>query len=90
MTGFDMSLQEAMSTQRAVRRVKPDPGDDALVLRLIELALKAPTQQDTQAWEFIVVNLRQRIWHHQKLSEEVKRGLLEELKSIPVEEYKKK
>jgi len=55
MTGLDMSLQEAMSTQRAVRRVKPDPVDDALVLRLIELAQKAPTQQDTQAWEFIVV-----------------------------------
>jgi len=55
MTGLDMSLQEAMSTQRAVRRIKPDPVDDALVLRLIELAQKAPTQQDTQAWEFIVV-----------------------------------
>ena len=38
-----------------VRRVKPDPVDDALVLRLIELALKAPTQQNSQAWEFIVV-----------------------------------
>jgi nitroreductase len=52
---LDMPLQEAMSTQRSVRRVKPDPVDDALVLRLIELALKAPTQQDTQAWEFVVV-----------------------------------
>jgi nitroreductase len=55
---LDMPLQEAMSTQRAVRRVKPDPVDDALVLRLIELALKAPTQQDTQAWEFVVVKDR--------------------------------
>lgn len=52
---LDMPLQEAMSTQRAVRRVRPDPVDDALVLRLIELALKAPTQQNTQAWEFVVV-----------------------------------
>ena len=32
-----------MSTQRAIRRLKPDPVDDALVLHLIELALKAPT-----------------------------------------------
>jgi nitroreductase len=58
MTAFpalDMSLQDAMSTQRSVRRVRPDPVDDALVLRLIELALKAPSQQNTQAWEFIVV-----------------------------------
>src|SRR6188768_1387486 len=52
---FDMSLEEAMSTQRAIRRLKPDPVDDALVLRLIELALKAPTGSNAQNWEFIVV-----------------------------------
>jgi nitroreductase len=58
MTEFpelNMSLQDAMTTQRAVRRVRPDPVDDALVLRLIELALKAPSQQNSQGWEFIVV-----------------------------------
>lgn len=52
---FDMPIGEAMLTQRAIRRVRPDPVDDALVLRLIEFALKAPTQQNTQPWEFIVV-----------------------------------
>ena len=52
---LDMSLEEAMSTQRAIRRLKPDPVDDALVLRLIELALKAPTGSNAQNWEFIVV-----------------------------------
>jgi nitroreductase len=50
-----MSLEEAMRTQRAIRRLKPDPVDDALVLRLIELALKAPTGSNAQGWEFIVV-----------------------------------
>jgi nitroreductase len=50
-----MSLEEAMSTQRAIRRLKPDPVDDALVLKLIELALKAPTGSNAQNWEFIVV-----------------------------------
>ena len=39
--GFDMPLEEAMTTQRAIRRLKPDPVDDALLRRLIELALKA-------------------------------------------------
>ena len=43
MYDFSMPLAEAMETQRAVRRLKPDPVDDDLVLRLIELALKAPT-----------------------------------------------
>ena len=41
-------------TQRAVRRLKNDPVDDALVRRLIELALKAPTGSNAQGWEFIV------------------------------------
>jgi nitroreductase len=52
---FDMPLEEAITTQRAVRRLKPDPVDDALVLRLIELALKAPTGSNAQNWEFVVV-----------------------------------
>jgi len=54
-----MSLEDAMRTQRAIRRLKPDPVDDALVLRLIELALKAPTGSNAQAWEFIVVKDRE-------------------------------
>ncbi len=50
-----MPLEEAMETQRAIRRLKPDPVDDALVLRLIEVALKAPTGSNAQNWEFVVV-----------------------------------
>src|SRR5438445_5720606 len=53
--GLDMPLQEAMLTQRAVRRLLPDPVDDAIVLRCIELALKAPTGSNGQNWEFVVV-----------------------------------
>jgi nitroreductase len=56
--GLDMPLQEAMLTQRAVRRVLPDPVDDAIVLRCIELALKAPTGSNGQNWEFVVVKDR--------------------------------
>jgi nitroreductase len=52
---FTMPLSEAMETQRAIRRLKPDPVDDGLVLRLIELALRAPTGSNAQNWEFIVV-----------------------------------
>ena len=50
-----MPLQEAMETQRAVRRLLPDPVDDAIVLRCIELALQAPTGSNAQNWEFVVV-----------------------------------
>jgi len=55
---LDMPLLEAMMTQRAVRRVLPDPVDDAVVLKCIELALRAPTGNDEQNWEFIVVKDR--------------------------------
>jgi nitroreductase len=50
-----MPLAEAMETQRAIRRLKPDPVDEVIILRLIELALKAPTGSNSQSWEFIVV-----------------------------------
>jgi nitroreductase len=58
LTGLDMPLREAMMTQRAVRRVHPDPVDDAVVLKCIELALRAPTGANGQNWEFIVVKDR--------------------------------
>jgi nitroreductase len=53
-----MPLEEAMRTQRALRRLRPDPVDDALVLRLIELALKAPTSTNAQNWAFVLVKDR--------------------------------
>lgn len=56
---FDMTLEEAMRTQRAIRRLKPDPVDDALILKCLELALKAPTGSNAQNWEFVVVKDRE-------------------------------
>ncbi|HXR35349.1 MAG TPA: nitroreductase family protein [Candidatus Binataceae bacterium] len=55
---LNMPLEEAMRTQRAIRRLKPDPVDDGLVLHLIELALRAPTGSNAQNWEFVVVKDR--------------------------------
>lgn len=55
---LNMPLEEAMRTQRAIRRLKPDPVDDALVLHLLELAMRAPTGSNAQNWEFIVVKDR--------------------------------
>jgi nitroreductase len=55
---LSMPLDEAMRTQRAIRRLKPDPIDDALVLRLIDLALRAPTGSNAQNWDFVVVKDR--------------------------------
>ncbi|MGZ4205651.1 MAG: nitroreductase family protein, partial [Actinomycetota bacterium] len=32
-----------MTTQRAIRRLRPDPVDDEVILRILRLAVKAPT-----------------------------------------------
>ncbi|MFN8036622.1 MAG: nitroreductase family protein [Acidimicrobiia bacterium] len=50
-----MPLVEAMETQRAIRRLLPDPVDDETLLRCLELATKAPSGGDLQSYEFVVV-----------------------------------
>ena len=52
---LEMPLVTAMMTQRAVRKVLPDPIDDEIILKCIELALRAPTGSNGQNWEFVVV-----------------------------------
>ena len=52
---LDMPLEQVMRSQRAMRRLRTDRVDDAVVLRCIELALGAPTGSNAQNWEFIVV-----------------------------------
>ena len=54
-TRLAMPLAEAMRTQRAVRRVLPDPVEDDVILRCLELALEAPTGSNRQNWEFVIV-----------------------------------
>ncbi len=53
-----MSLEQAMRTQRSIRRIKPypvDERDERLLLHLPELALKAASGGNRQNAEFIVV-----------------------------------
>jgi nitroreductase len=54
----EMRLREAMETQRAIRRLKPDPVEDEVLLRCIALALKAPTGSNAQTWQWILVRDR--------------------------------
>ena len=53
--GLSMPLADAMRTQRAVRRLRPDPVDDETLLAVLELATKAPTGSNAQGWEFVAV-----------------------------------
>lgn len=71
LAGLTMPLVDAMMSQRAVRRVYPDPVDDTLVLKCIELALRAPTGANGQNWEFVVVKDRRVM---KKLAERYRQG----------------
>lgn len=50
-----MDLYEAMSTQRAVRRLRPDPVPDDVLERLLQAACWAPTGGNQQPWRVVVV-----------------------------------
>jgi nitroreductase len=50
-----MELQEAMLTQRAIRRLRPDPVDDDVLLHCADLAIRAPTGSNRQGVEFVFV-----------------------------------
>lgn len=56
---LEMSMQEAMRTQRAVRRLHTDPVPHDVLLPLLELSLKAPTSSNTQDWVYLVVEDRE-------------------------------
>jgi nitroreductase len=46
---------EVVLGQRAHRELKPDDVPDALVLRVLEAATHAPSAENHQPWEFVVV-----------------------------------
>jgi nitroreductase len=51
----EIGLFDAMYTQKAIRRLKPDPVPDELITKLLEAATKAPSGGDRQPWSFIVI-----------------------------------
>jgi hypothetical protein len=50
-----MDLYEAMSTLRAVRRLKPDPISDDVQARILNAATWAPTGGNVQPWRMVAV-----------------------------------
>jgi nitroreductase len=51
----EIGLFEAIYTQRAIRRFKPDPVPRELLERILEGATKAPSGANLQPWAFVVV-----------------------------------
>jgi nitroreductase len=51
----ELDVFEAMHTARAVRRFKPDPLPEALITRILDAAIRAPSAGNAQNWAFVVV-----------------------------------
>lgn len=51
-----MDLSEALYTTRAMRRVKPDPIPDAVVAKMLDGAIRAPSGGNAQNWRMVVVD----------------------------------
>jgi len=50
-----MDLQQAIRSRRAVRAFTPEPVDRAVLLRLIDAAIQAPSAVNEQPWSFTVI-----------------------------------
>lgn len=50
-----MPLGEAIFTQRAIRRFRPDPLPEGDLRAVLEAAIRAPSGGNTQPWHFLVV-----------------------------------
>ncbi len=57
-TPIDLTSQDVfdiMHTTRTMRRLKPDPVPDELIVKMLEAATRAPNGGNSQAWHFVVV-----------------------------------
>lgn len=51
----EIDVYEAMSTLRAVRRLRPDPIPDEVLHRVLQAAVWGPTGANRQPWRVVVV-----------------------------------
>ena len=51
----EISLFEAIHTQRAIRRFTDEPVSDEAIQRILGAAVRAPSGRNTQPWRFIVI-----------------------------------
>ena len=51
----DIGIFEAIHTARSLRRLKLDPVPEALITRILDAAIRAPSAGNAQNWAFVVV-----------------------------------
>ena len=76
---IDLSSQnifDILGTMRAMRRLKPDPVPDDLIIKILEAGTRAPNGANSQTWHFIVVKdiaikKAVQVWYKKALEEVV-------------------
>ena len=58
---LDMNIGEAMFSQRAIRKLKPDPISDEDIKTILNAASKAPNRGNQQPGRFLVIKDRNKI-----------------------------
>jgi nitroreductase len=51
----EIGLFEAIYSARSLRRLKPDPVPEALITKILDAAIRAPSAGNAQNWAFVVV-----------------------------------
>ena len=51
----EIGLFEAIYSARSLRRLKPDPVPEALITKILDAAIRAPSGGNAQNWAFVVV-----------------------------------
>lgn len=76
---IDLSSQnifDILHTTRAMRRLKPDPVPDSLIVKILDAAVRAPNGANNQTWHFLVVKDPEikkavQVWYKKALDEVV-------------------
>jgi len=68
-----MDFLDVINSRRSIRNFTPEPVDKDLIVKIIEVAIKAPSACNIQGWQFIVVD-----------SEEIKQKLVDHGGSIVI------
>jgi nitroreductase len=51
----EMGIFDTMYSSRAMRRFKPDPVPDAIISKVLDAAIRAPSAGNSQNWLFVVI-----------------------------------
>ena len=80
MRNIFMDITQAIETRRSIRSYTEEPVTKAELVKLVDLAIKAPTGSGMEPWGFVVLQDRQEI---DELSERIKKKVLDHLEEYP-------